>query len=96
MASDKLHLRLDLIGQECPANSSYVPLSVSHIRWAMTILDKMHHRSLKTDEFGFVTFPNLIPGAQYKLLMFRPSYKELLEFDAKAGSNLKLDDIILE
>lgn len=66
------------------------------VNWRMTGLDKPRHRSLMTDGDGFVTFPTLIPGADYLLTRIIPTYRVLDKIDPKSKEVVHLGQIRME
>ncbi len=56
-------------------------------------LDFEHYHTLATDAQGVVTYPNLIPGATYRILAGEGNWVTKKEFVAEAGRTLEFGDI---
>ncbi|WP_020466343.1 carboxypeptidase-like regulatory domain-containing protein, partial [Singulisphaera acidiphila] len=58
-------------------------------------LDHERFRDLKTDAEGRMTFPILIPGATYRVLVFNQLVKTQIEFTVKPGEARDLGDLVI-
>ncbi len=56
-------------------------------------LDQDRYRDLKTDANGRMTFPTLIPGATYRIIVFNQPVKTEIEFTVKPGEAKDLGDL---
>jgi hypothetical protein len=56
-------------------------------------LDRERYRSIKTDATGRMTFPTLIPGATYRIIVFNQKEKTEIEFTVKPGEAKDLGDL---
>ena len=56
-------------------------------------LDRDRYRDLKTDTNGRMTFPTLIPGATYRIIVFNQPVKTEIEFTVKPGEAKDLGDL---
>ena len=56
-------------------------------------LDFEHYDALATDAHGVVTYPTLIPGANYRIIAGEGNWVTKKEFVAKAGRTLDLGDV---
>jgi hypothetical protein len=73
-------------------------LSAGYFGWDPNYFDTAHYRDLRTDTDGRVTFPTLIPGAPYKLVVFDVPTGAVVknDFTVEAGQELKLPDVTVE
>jgi hypothetical protein len=58
-------------------------------------LDRERYRDLKTDAEGRMTFPTLIPGATYRVIVFNQPVKTQIEFTVKPGEARDLGDLVI-
>jgi hypothetical protein len=56
-------------------------------------LDVDRYRDIKTDATGRMTFPTLIPGATYRLIVLNQKEKTEVEFTVKPGEAKDLGDL---
>jgi hypothetical protein len=56
-------------------------------------LDVSRYREIKTDASGRLTFPTLIPGATYRIIVFNQKEKTEIEFTVKPGETKDLGDL---
>ena len=56
-------------------------------------LDVDRYRDIKTDAAGRMTFPTLIPGATYRIIVFNQKEKTEIEFTVKPGEAKDLGDL---
>jgi beta-lactamase regulating signal transducer with metallopeptidase domain len=56
-------------------------------------LDDSRYRDLKTAAAGRMTFPTLVPGAPYRIIVFNQKEKTELEFTVKPGETKDLGDL---
>jgi protocatechuate 3,4-dioxygenase beta subunit len=55
--------------------------------------DPVRYREIKTDANGRMTFPTLIPGATYRIIVFNQKEKTEIEFQVKPGEVKDLGDL---
>ena len=53
------------------------------------------YRDLKTDQEGRMTFPTLIPGATYRIVVLNQPVKTQIEFTVKPGEARDLGDLVI-
>jgi hypothetical protein len=58
-------------------------------------VDRERYRELKTDAAGRMTFPTLIPGATYRVIVFNQPVKTQIEFTVKPGEARDLGDLVI-
>jgi hypothetical protein len=58
-------------------------------------LDRQRYNPLKPDDQGRVTFPTLIPGATYRVIVFNQPSKTQIEFTVKPGEAKDLGDLVI-
>ncbi|WP_406700910.1 carboxypeptidase-like regulatory domain-containing protein [Singulisphaera sp. Ch08] len=58
-------------------------------------LDRERYRRLKTDAEGRMTFPTLIPGATYRVIVHNQPVKTEIEFTVKPGEARDLGDLVI-
>ena len=58
-------------------------------------LDRERYNALKTDAEGRMTFPTLIPGATYRVIVFNQEVKTQIEFTVKPGEAKDLGDLTI-
>ena len=56
-------------------------------------LDVDRYRDIKTDANGQVTFPTLIPGATYRIIVFNQKEKTEIQFTVEPGEAKDLGDL---
>jgi beta-lactamase regulating signal transducer with metallopeptidase domain len=59
-------------------------------------LDVERYREIKTDASGRMTFPTLIPGATYRIIVFNQKEKTEIEFTVKPGEAKDLGDLKIQ
>jgi hypothetical protein len=58
-------------------------------------LDSARYNGLKIDAQGRMTFPTLIPGATYRIVVFNQPVKTEIEFTVKPGEAKDLGDLVI-
>lgn len=58
-------------------------------------VDRERYRDLKTDAEGRMTFPTLIPGATYRIIVFNQPVTTQIEFTVKPGEARDLGDLVI-
>ncbi|HLK58420.1 MAG TPA: carboxypeptidase-like regulatory domain-containing protein [Chthonomonadaceae bacterium] len=94
-------LDLVIVFREAPKDMIY--LGGSHIQAQAAMFDYAHQVGLKTDENGVITYPTLIPGAPYRLLVQdgklhgqgEPPAPEIA-FRVTSGETLDLGEIVVQ
>ncbi|MEW6741894.1 MAG: carboxypeptidase-like regulatory domain-containing protein [Planctomycetota bacterium] len=83
-----------LVFLEASVNERYG--TADDLVWWMEPLDRDRYRSLRTDAEGRVTFPSLVPGALYKLMIISDKgWEPQRSFRVEAGQSLDLGDIVV-
>jgi hypothetical protein len=78
-------------GDILPGNQMTSPLQSDAIHAGN--LDTDRYRELKTDANGRMTFPTLIPGATYRIIVFNQKEKTEIEFSVGPGETKDLGDL---
>ncbi|MFO0980864.1 MAG: carboxypeptidase regulatory-like domain-containing protein [Planctomycetota bacterium] len=85
-----------IVTEVCPPFADDLGASPPHLGWDERYLDFESYRDLHTGDEGQVTFPGLIPGAPYKLLVCTPPdfhFHDVRDFMVGPGEDLDLSEI---
>jgi hypothetical protein len=78
-------------GDILPGNQMTSPLQSDAIH--ASNLDVQRYRDIKTDADGRMTFPTLIPGAKYRIIVLNQKEKTQIEFTVAPGEAKDLGDL---